>query len=116
MKWIVLITAVVLNALANILIKTAMLGSNKEQNIINILRAKWLSLPMLGGILSFALALIAYSYILSKMNLSIAYPIMTSTGFIIVILASYVFFHEQITTLQIIGFILMLLGVWMVAK
>jgi len=60
--------------------------------------------------------LFAYGYVLSKMNLSIAYPLMTSIGFLIVTLVSWVFLKETITLIQIGGFILILLGVWMVAK
>ena len=50
------------------------------------------------------------------MNLSIAYPLMTSIGFMIVILASWLFLNEIITPLQIVGFLFILSGVWMVAK
>ncbi len=71
---------------------------------------------IIGGILSFIFPLTAYGYILSKMNLSIAYPLMTSIGFMIVTLASWLFLNGIITPIQIIGFLLILLGVWIVAK
>lgn len=71
---------------------------------------------IVGGILSFVLALVAYGYVLTKMNLSIAYPIMTSMGFMIVILASWLFLKESITLIQAVRFLLILSGVWMVAK
>jgi len=48
----------------------------------------------------------AYGYVLTKMNLSIAYPIMTSMGFMIVVLASWLFLGERITLIQTIGFLL----------
>jgi hypothetical protein len=67
MKWTVLALAIVLNALANFLMKAGMAGS-KEENILLLLRNKWLSLPIMSGIASFVLALAAYSYLLSKLN------------------------------------------------
>jgi multidrug transporter EmrE-like cation transporter len=68
------------------------------------------------GILSFGLALAAYSFVLTRLNLSIAYPIMVSMGLIIVVLASFFLLKEAITLIQIAGFILIIAGVWMVAK
>lgn len=115
MKWAILILAIVLNAFANIFIKAGMMGS-KEESILLLLKEKWLSLPIISGIACFVLALVAYSYVLSKLNLSIAYPLMTSLGFVIVILASWLVFKESITLAQVAGFILILSGVWLVAR
>lgn len=115
MKWIVLILAIVLNAIANILIKLGMIGS-KEEGIVNMLKTKWFSLPIIGGITCFGLALVTYSYVLSKMNLSVAYPVMTSSGFILIGLASWLFFKETITVVQLVGFGFLIMGIWLVAK
>jgi multidrug transporter EmrE-like cation transporter len=115
MRWAILILAIVLNAFANIFIKAGMVGSNEESMLL-LLKNKWLSLPIISGIVCFVLALVAYSYVLSRLNLSIAYPLMTSLGFVIVILASWLVFKESITLTQVAGFILILLGVWLVAK
>lgn len=115
MRWAILILAIILNAFANIFIKAGMIGS-KEESMLLLLKNKWLSLPIISGIICFALALIAYSYVLSKLNLSIAYPIMTSLGFVIVILASWLVFKESITLAQMVGFMLILSGVWLVAR
>jgi small multidrug resistance pump len=116
MKWFVLVTAVTFNAVANILIKAGMLGGDKEENIILMLRARWFSPAIIGGVACFGLALVAYSYVLAKMNLSMAYPIMTSAGFAIIATASAILFKETVTPLQIVGFVLMSLGIWFVAR
>ena len=115
MKWAILILAIILNALANIFIKAGMMGS-KEESMLLLLREKCLSLPIISGIGCFVLALVAYSYVLSKVNLSIAYPMMTSLGFVIVIFASWIVFKESITLVQMAGFVLILSGVWLVAR
>jgi multidrug transporter EmrE-like cation transporter len=49
------------------------------------------------------------------MKLSIAYPIMTTAGFAIVILASKIFFHEDLNLVQWIGIALLAAGIWLVA-
>lgn len=116
MKWFVLVTAITFNAVANILIKAGMVGGDKEQNIILMLRTRWCSPAIIGGIICFGLALAAYSYVLVKMNLSVAYPIMTSAGFAIIAIASVLLFKETLTLMQIIGFVLMSLGIWFVAR
>lgn len=116
MKWFILIAAIVFNALANILIKMGMSGESQHEDILNMLKSKWLSLPIIGGIICFGFALVAYSYVLSRMNLSIAYPIMTSAGFMLIGIASWLIFKETITQGQVIGFVCIVFGIWMVAK
>lgn len=68
------------------------------------------------GVLLFAIALLSYSYVLSPIQLSIAYPIMTSVGFLIVILVSLLYLGEKLTVLQIGAIILITLGVWLVSS
>jgi multidrug transporter EmrE-like cation transporter len=115
MKWGILGCAIFLNAFANILIKIGVTNKSDKLDISTLLNTA-ISPAIIGGILLFVLALIAYGYVLTKLNLSIAYPIMTSMGFLIVILVSWLFLREAITLTQVMGFILILSGVWMVAR
>lgn len=114
--YIILVAAIVFNALANITIKVGMLKAEKTANMFEMMSKAMFSPTVILGIGFFGLALVAYSYVLSKVNLSIAYPIMTSLGFLIVILASVLFLKETITMAQILGFVLILAGVWLVAR
>lgn len=61
-------------------------------------------------------ALVAYSYALSKINISIANPIMTSIEYAIVILSSVLFLKETLNNIQVIGILFIIFGVWMVAR
>ncbi|MDD2621165.1 MAG: SMR family transporter [Syntrophomonadaceae bacterium] len=113
--FIVLLLAILCNAFANVLIKFGMqntVAGTAWKHVLGMLS----NIPLLSGIFLFGLALIFYSWVLGRMSLSIAYPIMTSVGFLIVILCSWLFFKENITWVQIIGSILILSGVWMVAQ
>ncbi len=115
MNWMILGIAIFLNALANILIKVGVMGEGikiSTKMLITLITTP----AIVGGILSFVFALAAYGYVLSKMNLSIAYPLMTSIGFMIVVLASCLILKESITTIQAVGFLVILSGVWMIAK
>jgi len=112
----VLIFALVANAVANILIKEGMKA--KELNITDLVgtfKAIVFNPTVLSGLFFFGLALAAYSFVLSQVKLSVAYPIMTSVGFLIVVSYSFMFLHESITALQVGGLVLILAGVWMVA-
>jgi len=115
--YIILALAIILNALANILMKVGMMRQGESSGSPLLMAKAALVNPVLfAGVVSFALALIAYSYVLSKINLSIAYPVMTSLGYVIVIIASWIFLKEHITLIQIIGFTFIIAGVWMVAQ
>ena len=114
--YVVLSLAIILNALANILMKVAMLKQEKTTDIVTMVIQSLTNPVLFLGLLSFALALVAYCFVLAKINLSIAYPLMTSLGFLIVILASWLFLGENITKIQIVGFACIIAGVWMVAR
>jgi multidrug transporter EmrE-like cation transporter len=113
-KWFVLIAAIGLNAAANILIKTAV-ANKKLENIVGLIKDKSFLLPILAGIACFVCALVAFSYVLSRTNLSVAYPILTSGCFLTIGLTSWLFLGESITAVQILGFALIVAGIWLVA-
>ena len=114
--YFVLTLAIILNALANILMKVAMLRQEKTTTLLTLARQSLTNPVLLLGIISFGLALVAYCFVLAKINLSIAYPLMTSLGFVIVILASWLFLGEHISRIQLVGFTCIIAGVWMVAR
>lgn len=71
----------------------------------------------MGGLTCFGLALIAYKYVLGKgVKLSTAYPLMTSCGFAIVLLASRYFFNETLNGVQWFGIGLLVAGIWLIAS
>lgn len=112
---IVFILAIVLNASANILIKASAYrsGDLDPEAFIKQLFNPWL----IAGLASFGLAFIAYRHVLSQnVPLSVAYPIMTSLGFIIVLVASRIFFHENLDWIQYAGIVMMIVGLWLVAS
>lgn len=107
--------AIFFNALANILIKASSFSKVEEsvEGFLASLFNPWL----IGGLASFGLAFLAYRHVLSLgIPLSVAYPIMTTMGFAIVLVASRFLFSEQLDWIQYTGIGFLVLGLWLVAS
>ncbi len=115
-QWIALAFGIVLNAAANILLKMAARHAQEMDSSAHLLVKLFLNPYLFTGILSFGLALGAYSYSLTRFPLSVGYPLMTSLGLIIVSLFSYFVFAEQFSAGKIAGTVLIMLGVLLVAR
>ncbi|AGY56711.1 small multidrug resistance protein [Gloeobacter kilaueensis] len=114
----ILILAVVLNALGNVLIKVGMnqAGPLDLTQPLRTMAAIFLNPGVAFGIGFFVVALAGYSYTLARLNLSTAYPIMSSLSFMAVLLISVVFLQERVQLVQLAGCAVILLGVWLVAS
>ncbi|MFN6487598.1 MULTISPECIES: SMR family transporter [unclassified Nostoc] len=98
---LILIT-VGLNTLAQNLLK---LGAG--QNPLNIY--------LLGGICTYGISTIFYVVVLSKLNLSVAYPVVIGLTIIFTMIAGAVVLREKISISQWLGAGLMLSGIWAIA-
>ncbi len=111
----ILVVALLFNAAANILMKqSALAEGGKASSIIEKFLSPsgiWFGL----GLASFGMALIFYRWALEEINLSIAYPIMTAVGYSIVVLYSYFGFKESLNYKQVIGLLLIMVGVFLVS-
>lgn len=111
----IFILAIILNALANILIKASALKKD-EAGIQGLIQGVLLNPWLIAGLASFGLAFIAYRYVLGHgIKLSVAYPLMTTCGFAIVLLASRIFFHEILSGVQWLGIGFLVVGLWLIA-
>lgn len=114
--YLLLALAIVCNAGANILVKIA---TQKTPLVLDqglVWSSLWQAVKnpyLILGVLCFGFALLFYSIVLSKINLSIAYPIMTGAGFLIVFLVSALYLKEQILPLHLLGAGLVLAGLWL---
>lgn len=113
---LLLIVAVVCNASANILIKVGSSRLNSDEGIWRTLISAVLQPVLWAGVILFGMALGAYGLVLTRVNLSVAYPVMISTGLVIVVVVSALFLNEKITLMQMAGFLCILAGVWLVAR
>ena len=110
-----LILAIVFNAGANIFMKAGVVKDpvKIESGISAFIMSYLSNWQLMSGLVFFGTALIFYTKALEKFNLSIAYPLMTSCGLIIVTLWSVLVFHERLNLLQTGGLFMIIGGIWM---
>ena len=121
---LLLIAALLCNAAANLLVKYGMLRRVRLEEAGRSLQdaqpAPWLTQffdPFFVlGIFCFGLNLIAYSLVLKHFRLSLAYPIMVSGGYAIILLVSWIVFREKLTVVQFGGIGFILVGLWMAVR
>lgn len=115
--YLFLIIALIFNATANILMKLAsrrvpaMEGLSLVQKGLALVTNHYLVL----GLVLFASNILFYVLALKRINLSIAYPIMTSGGFLIISVFSVYYLREPLTALQIGGIVLIAAGIALLA-
>lgn len=60
-------------------------------------------------------AFAAWMTVLSEMKLSAAFPL-TVISYVLIVVASWVFFHERADLLQIVGGVIILAGIWLMGR
>ena len=93
---------VLLNTIAQILLK---LGAGQ----------RFLNIYLFAGLCIYGLSTIFYILVLSKLNLSLTYPIIIGLTVVATTLAGASFLKEQVLYIQWIGIGLMLGGIWAIA-
>jgi len=112
--------ALVLNATANLMMKFGVrrLGEataateGGATGLIRLLLSNWI---LLAGLACFAMNVFFYTYALSAIKISIAYPIMVSGGFAIIAVVAWFALGETLTWGQWVGIAMILAGVVLVA-
>lgn len=118
--YLFLTAALGLNALANILIKYSM--SRNVSPLFTVQgtsfapAANFLSWQFLLGIVCFGMNLACYSIALKSLKLSLAYPMMVSLGYLLIVVVSWFLFGERLSPLQYFGICLILIGLWFVVR
>jgi multidrug transporter EmrE-like cation transporter len=74
-----------------------------------------LNMSVVLGMLCFAMSILSWMYVLSKVQVSVAYPF-NSIGYIVVIFGGYFFFKEPLSVHKITGIALICAGVIFVSK
>lgn len=114
MGYALLILALIFNACANVLIK---MGSVQFAGIgDNFWRATLGNWAFMTGLVLFALNVVLYALALSRIPLSIGYPIMTAGGIIIVTLVSVLYLREAVNMYQLAGLLMLMGGLILVVQ
>jgi multidrug transporter EmrE-like cation transporter len=110
---------VLLNAAAQLLLKA---GTNAigqfEFSAANLAPIGWkvATQPyILGGLTCYAVSVVVWILALSRVEVSIAYP-MLSIGYVVNALAAYVLFGEAVGVQRLVGIGIIIIGVYIVAR
>lgn len=114
-----LMTGVLLNAGAQLLLKA---GTN-ELGVITLTRANWWDMlwrmgtqsHFVIGVACYMVSLLVWIMGLSRVPVSVAYP-MLSLGYVINAVAAHYLFGEAVTITRWLGIGFIVLGVWLVAR
>lgn len=108
-----------LNAAAQLLLKA---GTNAvghfEFSMANAWPVGWRLATephIVGGMVCYAISLVVWIMALSRVEVSIAYP-MLSIGYVANAIAAYYFFGEAVTPMRLLGIGIIVIGVYIVAR
>jgi multidrug transporter EmrE-like cation transporter len=114
-----LMTGVLLNAGAQLLLKA---GTNSvgafEYSVANIVPIGWKLATephIIGGLGCYVISVVVWIMALSRVEVSIAYPLL-SVGYVVNAIAAYYLFGEAVTPMRLTGIAIIIVGVWVVAR
>jgi small multidrug resistance pump len=107
-SWLWLFVTIALNCEANIMLREVSAKVGMTPTLFS-------SGPFLLATASMGLAFVFYVMALSKLSLSVAYPVLVGATMIVIALASYLRFDAPLTVPQLAGTILVLIGVVLVS-
>ena len=67
------------------------------------------------GLVLYAVSVVNWVVVLSRLDLSVAYPLM-SVGYILTLIAGVWLFHEPITSARVVGIITIMVGVMLITR
>ena len=116
---ILLFVCVGTNVMAQFLLKSGM----KQVGLVVINRGVFMQIKemitninFLGGIFFYGISFFLYSVVLSRIELSKAYPVSSVAGIIVITVLSILIFHEQYSVSKITGIVLCLAGIILIFK
>ncbi len=114
-----ILTGVLLNAAAQLLLKagTNVVGQFEfsMENALPVGMRLATEPHILGGMLCYVVSLVVWIMGLSRVEVSVAYP-MLSIGYVINAVAAWYLFGESVSTLRLAGIGFIIVGVFLVAK
>lgn len=118
---IIVIILILINTVLTVSGQTFLkLGINKVQSLhpsslVNFFLNSFLTPEVVLGICLYAISMFMWLVILSKANLSFAYPVV-AISYVLILISSVVFLHETVTPIRIIGVAVIILGVGLISQ
>lgn len=110
---------VLLNAIAQLLLKQGMLrigGFTVDASVLTGALPKILASPWVwGGMLSYAVSIFVWLVVLSRVDVSYAYP-MVGFGYVFATIVAWAVFHESVSLTRVAGIAVVCLGIYIIAR
>ena len=111
----ILLSSVAFGAVGQLILKAGMNSLGKLQLSADTLLRMATSPLVLVGIAIFCVSTLLWLFALAKADLSFAYPFLSLT-YLAVLIGGALLFHEEVTMPRVLGFIVIITGVWIVAR
>lgn len=119
MIFALILLGVLLNAGAQLMLKAGMnqIGAFEFtlKNAMPIAFKVIGNMPILTGLTMYVVSVMVWLLVLSRVQVSFAYP-MLSIGYIVNALAAYYLFGEPLTSVRVLGIFIIIAGVYLVAQ
>ena len=116
---ILILASIILGVCGQLAMKNGMMGVKLSASSVAVLVNGFLRALMnpfvIGGIGLYAMSALIWLMVLSRVELSFAYPLV-SIGYIAVVLLSRVLFHEHVTGVRIAGALVICAGVFLITR
>lgn len=115
MVYVVALLSILLGAVAQVLLKMGVAQVGLSQMSVAALLALLANLRFLLGLLSYGLSLLLWLHVLSQIEVSRAYP-MVSLGYIVTMFIAWVWLGEPLGAGKVAGTCLIVIGVFLISK
>lgn len=114
-----ILISVFLAVVGQLLLKMGMLRVGKFSFNISTLVHQYVKILLnpfvIAGLVGFFISMLIWLYVLSRMELSLAYPFV-ALNYVLILFGSYFLFKEAITPMKVIGVVVIIIGVYLVAR
>lgn len=118
MNTVLILVSVLLNCCAQLLMRKGMLVNGEVNGMGNLLSAipqLITNLYLWGAMLCYGVSIIVWMVVLSKVEVSYAYPFL-SIGYVLSAIAGYMWFSETLSPIRILGIAVICLGVVLISR
>ena len=117
MNIILILVSVLLNCTAQLCIRKGMLlvGETGMSNRITNLGVMVTNIWLWGAMICYALSILLWMAVLSKVEVSFAYPFL-SIGYVVAAVVGYYFFGESLSVIRIVGIVIICIGVYLISR
>jgi len=102
-------------SIAQILLKIAMSNMNGMKINVDFFSSSIRDYKVILGMFLYGMSFILWMIILSRMEITFAYPLL-SISVIVVSIVAWIFFDESFSIMRLFGIILTITGAWLVVK